>query len=225
MPPLSYTIVARFHGNLGESETCEVSVGRGTPAHDTWRVNLVCDGGTMTRIRIARVLVVVLLAGGCSSDGGSKDGLVTGDGPVIQKEKGGGSEVSIPKVEGIKTEKGTPPADGPKIEALPPSLPGTVCTQQNKTCPAGQMCVFLSGYGAAKGTCVIKLPDACKSYDDPRCTITGASYGWMCGPYSENSVTSYVCMLLCQDQGGTKYSCPPNHDCKVINSFNVCVPQ
>jgi hypothetical protein len=179
----------------------------------------------MTRNGIASVLVAVLLAG-CSSDGGSKDSLVTGDGPVVTHyEKGIGSEVSLRKVEGIKKENGAPPADGPKVEALPPSLPGTVCTQQNKTCPSGQMCVFLAGTGAAKGTCEIKLPDACTKYDDPRCTITGASYGWMCGQYQENSVQSYICILLCQDQGGTKYNCPPNHDCKLLNGFNVCVPQ
>ena len=172
-------------------------------------------------------MVAVLLACGCSSDGGSKDGQpLPGDGPITHLEKGSATDTAGPRVEGIKTEKAPLPADGQtaKDGQPPASLPGTVCTQSNKTCPTGQKCVFLNGYNAPSGTCVVALPDACKSYDDPRCAVSGAAYGAMCGPYQENNVTTNICILVCQ-LNGTSYNCPPKHDCKLLNGFNVCIPQ
>jgi hypothetical protein len=154
--------------------------------------------------RTAFVVSLALLVGACSSDDAKPDGLV-GDVGTVQ-------------------DKGTPTPDGPKLEALPPSNPGTVCTQQNKTCPAGQTCAFLEAWNAPKGTCLTELKDGCKSYNDQRCVVAGANYSVMCGPYSINNVATNVCFLLCV-MNGINHDCPPQHTCKDVNGYKTCIPQ
>ena len=140
-------------------------------------------------------LFVALLVWGCSSDEGKGDGVTAPDGPTTKTDKG---TTPTPDV-GTKTDKGTTPTpDGPKLEALPPSKPGTVCTQQNKTCPAGQTCAFLEAWNAPKGTCLTELKDGCKSWDDSRCVVAGVNYSVMCGPYSWNTISTNICFLLCK---------------------------
>ena len=120
-----------------------------------------------------------------------------------------------------KTDAPVPPK---KDGTVPVGQPGAVCTQQNKTCGANLLCAFLEAWNAPKGTCLRELKDGCKSYDDPRCQVPGANYSVMCGEYTVNGVATSICFLLCV-MNSKNYDCPPLHTCKLVNGYNVCLPQ
>jgi hypothetical protein len=173
------------------------------------------------------LFAAVLLCAGCSDDTASP-GREAGSGPdtsVTQTDTGG----TTADVNPLPNEKGIIPpkpdsVTKPKEAAVPPTQPGTVCTQTNKTCPAGQKCAFLEAWNAPKGTCLTVATGGCSSWDDPRCKVAGLNYSVMCGPYTENAVTTHLCFLLCK-WNNVSYACPPLHTCKTINGMETCVPQ
>lgn len=170
---------------------------------------------------MARLVVplLVFVLGGCSSEEGKSD--ASGLDHALAPEAG--SETSSPRPEQPQKSDG-PRGDAPKAaEASTPGGLGAICTQQSKSCGAGLKCVFLDAWNAPKGTCVRALPNACASWDDPRCVVTGANYSVMCGPYTENTTTTHICFLLCK-LNGKAYDCPPQHTCKLVNGYDVCLP-
>lgn len=188
----------------------------------------------MTRPRslVGAALLTALLVG-CSSDEGSAlDGGSRRDGTSVGSD--GQSQVDTHGPGGIDhglvpdPDQGTgpgpdgaPAADGPPVAG---GALGSVCTQENRACAEGLRCVFLEAWDAPKGTCVRELADGCQSWDDPRCATAGANYSVMCGPYTENAVSTHICFLLCEFNG-TPYDCPPGHGCKPLKGYEVCVPQ
>jgi hypothetical protein len=161
---------------------------------------------------------------GCKSDGAAPvpDGTTTHGDLIVAIDHGSAVDHSTGNAD--RGSATSPDAAG-SMDGLPPAGQlGSVCTQQNQTCAAGLKCVFLEGYNAPKGTCIIALPDACKSWDDSRCAVSAHNYSVMCGPYTVNSTTTSICFLLC-DFNGKSYDCPPAHTCKLLNGFNACVPK
>jgi hypothetical protein len=166
---------------------------------------------------VVSLLVVVL--GGCSSEEGTHDASL--DRAAATEA---GSETSTPRAEQPPRSDG-PRTDAPKAgdaSSTPGGL-GAICTQQSKSCGAGLKCVFLDAWNAPKGTCVRALPNTCTSWDDPRCVVAGSNYSVMCGPYTENTTTTHICFLLCK-LNGKAYDCPPQHTCKLVKGYDVCLP-
>lgn len=186
----------------------------------------------MTKLGVSLVLPLVLAA--CSSSDGGGDSGVSLDRPAVAQESAvGKGDTGGGKVDtsGGKGDQGGAKPEQPPLKSdaksdaptTSPGEPGAICTQQTKSCAAGLKCVFLDAWNAPKGTCVRIASGGCSSWDDPRCVVTGKNYSVMCGPYTEGSATTSICFLLCK-LNGKSYDCPPQHSCKLVNGYDVCLP-